>query len=109
MDDEWIFQSLGAIGATLSRDSSAEAGGALTLSFAFASGEAGRIHPSDARPVASPDVDGLGDEEAADVVEQRLSRHFSVKRMHDRTRPGLVRAWALSERTASPGFDQPTS
>ncbi len=109
MDDEWIFQSLGAIGATLTRDPSPDARDALSLSFEFPPGEAGRIHPSVARPVESPDVDGLGDEEAADVVEQRLSRHFSVKRMHGRSRPGLVREWALSERSASPGFDQPTS
>lgn len=39
--------------------------------------------------------------------ERRLSRHFTVKRIEHHPIDGVVREWTLSERSASPGLDQP--
>lgn len=105
MDDEWMFEALGAIGAQLEeRD-----GGPPVLVYRFppeqpAAGPADEGFPVDESPDVEP---GMAAADIADVVERRLSRHFTVERVDDAPVEGAVRVWALSERSASPGLDQP--
>jgi hypothetical protein len=113
MDDEWMFEMPGAIGARLEKDPASPAGGgegSHVLVF--------KLVPTDATAPAaefgeditrSQDLPaGLTNEEAADTIEQRLSRHFDVKRIQD-PRENCVCEWALSERSASPGLIQPAT
>lgn len=100
-----MFQVFGAIGAQLERRPSGE----LALVYRF--GHDGGAPPAatEGMPVGeSPDVSAqMAPGEAADVVERRLSRHFTVKRIEHHPIDGVVREWTLSERSASPGLDQP--
>ena len=104
MDDEYMFEAAGAIGAVL--EERAE-GPVLRYYFADES-----VAPPAAiegfRVRESPDVapDMVGDA-IADVVELRLSRHASVKRMDDEAGDGVMRMWALSDKEATPGLDAP--
>jgi len=100
-----MFEVLGAVGAWLEE----RPPGTLRLFY--------RVPPDmSLPPVAaegipveeSPDIGpGMTAVDAADVVELRLSRHYAVKRIEDRPMSGVIAEWALSERSASPGLDQP--
>ena len=106
MDDEWMFEVLGAVGARLERG----AGDELLLRYVFPA-DVPTSPAADGFPVeqSADVVVGAPVEEIADVVERRLSRHFDVKRVTDTEGSGLVRSWALTERSASPGLDQPVT
>ena len=99
-----MFVELGAIGAVLEhRD------GQFALAYRFPADFPAPEPAVDGFPVReSPDVaPGMTAEEVADVVESRLARHQTVKRLDGPYGAGVIRAWALSERSASPGLDQP--
>lgn len=100
-----MFQVFGAIGAQLERRPNGE----LALVYRFRPDAAAPPPATEGMPVReSPDVgEEMGPPEVADVVERRLSRHFTVKRIEDHPIDGVVREWTLSERSASPGLDQP--
>jgi len=105
MEDEWMFQVLGAIGAQLERRPSGE----LALVYRFGPDGGPPLAAAEGMPVGeSPDVRAeMTPPDVADVVERRLSRHFTVKRVETHPIDGVVREWTLSERSASPGLDQP--
>lgn len=102
-----MFQALGAFGARLERQ-----GGDLVLVFRFPPGQRPgdgdelRIFSLDQSPELS---EQLPDAQAADVVEERLSRHFDVKRTGSAGARGTLCEWGLSDRSASPGLVQPTT
>lgn len=102
--DDWLFVELGAIGAVLE-----PRGEELVLTYRFPPDFPAPPAAVEGFPVSeSPDVrPAMTADEVADVVEARLARHQTVKRLDDPAVPGAVRAWALSERSASPGLDQP--
>lgn len=105
MDDEWMFEALGAIGAQLEE----RAGGLPVLVYRFPPEQPAAGPAAEGFSVGeSRDVEpGMSAADIADVVERRLSRHFTVERVNDAPVEGAIRVWALSERSASPGLDQP--
>jgi hypothetical protein len=105
MEDEWMFEGLGAIGALLEQGPSSE----LVLVYRFPPDMPKPELAADGFPVReSSDVTSdMSVEEIADVVESRMSRHYTVKRVDTAPISGVVREWVLSERSASPGLDQP--
>ena len=108
MKDEWMFEVPGAIGARLERDPDVGVEGSLVLIFEVPPATKGSPPVVLGEAIgASPDLPGgVSDEDAADIVEERLGRHYDAKRIDD-PKPGVICEWALSQRTASPGMDQP--
>jgi hypothetical protein len=105
VEDEWMFEAFGAIGAALEQRPGTE----LLLVYRFPPDMPAPEPAARGFPVGeSSDVTSdMAAEEVADVVESRMSRHYTVKRVDTAPISGVVREWVLSERSASPGLDQP--